>query len=161
MSDRMDEVKTLAENKKAYHEHTVLEKREAGISLLGTEVKSIKDRNVSLKDGYCSIKNGELYLKNVHISPYPYGNRINHDPLRERKLLLHKGEIVKLSSKINEKGLTVIPLRIYLKKGKVKVELGLCKGKRLHDKKEEIMKKDIRKDLKKDFKLSNLTGKLK
>ncbi|MGQ9616115.1 MAG: SsrA-binding protein SmpB [Spirochaetota bacterium] len=142
------EERTLATNKKAYHDYTVLQKIEAGIVLQGTEVKSAKSGNVNLKDGFAFVKNGEMFLRNVHISPYPFGNRINHDPLRERKLLLHKREISKLEARVREKGFTLIPLRVYTKKGRIKVELGLVKGKKLYDKREAIRKKDQSRDLK-------------
>lgn len=142
------EERTLATNKKAYHDYNVLQKIEAGIVLQGTEVKSAKSGNVNLKDGFAFVKNGEMFLRNVHISPYPFGNRINHDPLRERKLLLHKREISKLEARVREKGFTLIPLRVYTKKGRIKVELGLVKGKKLYDKREAIRKKDQSRDLK-------------
>jgi SsrA-binding protein len=142
------EERTLATNKKAYHDYTVLQKIEAGIALQGTEVKSAKSGNINLKDGFAFIKNGEVFLRNVHISPYPFGNRMNHDPLRERKLLLHKREISKLEARVREKGFTLVPLRVYAKKGRIKVELGLVKGKKLYDKREAIRKKDQSRDLK-------------
>jgi SsrA-binding protein len=151
----------IVKNKKAFHDYTILERLEAGIVLMGTEVKSIKNRNVTLKDGYCFIQNGEIFLRNVHIGKYPFGNRVNHEPLRERKLLLHKREIHKLYQKIKERGYTLVPLQIYLKNGKIKFELGLVKGKKLYDRKEEIKKKDISRDLKNNYKLSNLSGPLK
>jgi len=153
--------KVLTTNKKAYHDYSIIQTIEAGIALKGTEVKSIRDRNISLKDGFCFIRNGEIFLRNVHISHYSFGNRINHEPLRERKLLLHKREILKLHAKIKEKGFTLIPLKVYIKKGRMKVELGLVKGKRLYDKKEAIRKRDESRELKSNFKLSNLSGPLK
>lgn len=151
----------IAVNRKAYHDFTVLQTLEAGISLQGTEVKSIRMGKINLKDGFGFLKNGEVYLRNVHISPYLYGNRTNHHPTRERKLLLHKSEIKKLSSKVKEKGLTLVPLRVYLKRGKIKIEMGLCKGKKFYDKKEEIKKKDQNKELKKTVGTSHLSGRLK
>ncbi|HUT64648.1 MAG TPA: SsrA-binding protein SmpB [Spirochaetota bacterium] len=161
MSKKVSEEKIITKNRKAFHDFNILQRMEAGIALTGTEVKSTKDGKISLKEGFCHLREGEIWLKNVHISQYPYGNRINHDPLRERKLLLHKGEITKLGTKLREKGLTLVPLSVYVKRGKVKVELGLVSGKRQYDKREEIRKKDESRELGKDFKLSNLTGKLK
>lgn len=153
--------RTIVKNRKAFSDFTILQRIEAGIVLTGTEVKSTKDGKISLKEGFCYMRDGELWLKNVHISQYPYGNRINHDPLRERKLLLHRGEIVKVGGKLKEKGFTLVPLRVYVKGGKVKLELGLVSGKRQYDKREEIKKKDERRELERDFKLSHLPGKLK
>jgi len=153
--------RTLAINKKAYHDYEILQTFEAGISLLGTEVKSAKEGRISLKDGFVLFKNGEAFLKNVHISQYPFGNRVNHDPLRERKLLLHKYEITRLATKVKEKGLTVVPLKVYTKKGKIKVEIGLAKGKAKYEKKEAIKKRDETRELKRSFKTSILSGKLK
>jgi len=150
--------KVVARNKRAYHDFTIHQKIEAGISLLGTEVKSVKNGGIQLKDGFAFIRNGEAFLRNIHISPYPYGNRMNHDPLRPRKLLLHKNEIKKLGGKIRERGFTLVPLRVYVKKGIIKVELGLVSGKRLHDRREDIKKKDMARDLRS---MSGLSGNLK
>lgn len=161
MNNKKNETRTFAVNKKAYHEFNILQKVEAGIVLLGTEVKSTIAGNINLSDGFCLVRNGEIFLKNVHISPYSFGNRVNHDPLRERKLLLHKREITKLGSKVKEKGLTIIPLRVYRRNHKIKLELGLGKGKKLYSKKEDIKKKDTARDLKRRFKTSDLSGKLK
>jgi SsrA-binding protein len=161
MSEKIDEIRSIIVNKKAFHDFVIMQKVEAGISLKGTEVKSIKTAKISITDGFGVISTGEFYLKNVHISKYPFGNRINHDPLRIRKLLLHKGEIIKLGSKIKEKGFTFVPLRVYEKKGIIKIEMGLAKGKRVYNKKDDIRKKDEMRDLKRNFKLSNLSGKLK
>jgi SsrA-binding protein len=152
---------TLAVNKKAYHDFLVLQTYEAGISLEGTEVKSAKTGKLNFQDGFCTVKNGEIFMKNVNISQYPFGNRINHEPMRERKLLLHKGEIMKLASKVREKGFTIVPLKVYTKKGRIKVEIGLVKGKRLYNKKEDIRKKDEAREMKRSYKVSNLSGKLK
>jgi SsrA-binding protein len=157
----MDDIKNITRNRKAFHDFQILERIEAGVSLKGTEVKSAKEGKITLKDGFCYVNNGELFLKNVHISQYPFGNRLNHDPMRERKLLLHKREIFKLDSKMKEKGLTLIPLSVYVKRGKIKLELGLVKGKRLYNKREDIKRKDEMRDLKRDFKLSDLSGKMK
>jgi len=161
MNEKNNETKIITINKKAFHNFFVLQSIETGISLKGTEVKSIKDGNINLKDGFALIRKGEAFLKNVHVSAYSYGNRINHEPLRERKLLLHKREIEKIVHKVKIKGLTLVPLKVYIKNGKVKIEIGLCKGKRLYNKKEDIKKKDEIRELKRNFKSSNLSGKLK
>ncbi len=135
--------KLVASNKKAFHDYFVLEKLEAGIALLGTEVKSIREGRINLKDSYAAIRDGEPVLMNCHISPYSHGNRQNHDPVRARKLLLHRQEIRKLIGKTQEKGLTLIPLRVYLKRGRVKVELGVAKGKKDYDKRETERRKEV------------------
>jgi len=132
---------TLIRNKKAFHNYEILTRLEAGIELQGTEVKSCRARNISMADTYAKVENGEMYLYNVHISPYEHGNRFNHDPKRPRRLLLHKREILKLYQQIREKGNTVIPLRIYLRRGKIKVELGVGKGKSKGDKRDTLRKK--------------------
>jgi len=132
---------TLIRNKKAFHDYEILIKFEAGIELLGTEVKSCRERNISMTDTYAKVEHGELYLYNVHISPYEHGNRFNHDPKRPRRLLMHKREILKLHQQIREKGNTIIPLRFYLKRGKIKVELGVGKGKTKGDKRDSLRKK--------------------
>ena len=151
----------LTRNKKAYRDFQIIDTIEAGIELTGTEVKSAKAGNINLKDGYAFIRNGEIFLKNVHISQYPFSHYENHDPTRTRKLLLHKKEIIRLNNRVKEKGYTLIPLRAYVKNGLIKIEIGLCKGKRLYNKREDIKKKDQLKELKKSFKLSNVSGKLK
>lgn len=161
MADNKNDIKYIQINKKAYRDFNILQTLEAGIALKGTEVKSIKDGKINFKDGFGYVKNGECFLKNIHISQYPFGNRINHDPVRDRKLLLHKREILKLSSKINEKGFTLVPLKIYIKRGIIKVEMGLASGKTLFNKKEDIRKKDEIRDLKRNFKLTDLSGRLK
>lgn len=130
--------KIIAQNKKAYHDYFVIEKLEAGIELFGTEVKSLRLGQVNLKDSYCSFKENEIFILGMHISPYEKGNIFNKDPLRPRKLLLHKKEILKLFSQVKQEGMTVVPLSLYLKNAKVKVEIGLCKGKKLYDKRESI-----------------------
>ena len=135
--------KIIATNKKAFHNYFILEKLEAGIALTGTEVKSSREGRVNLKDSYASVKAGEAYLLNCHISPYSHGNRDNHEPLRSRKLLLHSKEIHKLIGKTQEKGLTVVPLRMYLKRGRIKVELAVARGKKLYDKRETERRKEI------------------
>jgi SsrA-binding protein len=134
--------KLLATNKKAFHDYYILDKLEAGIALLGTEVKSIREGRINLKDSYALVRKGEAFLLSCHISPYSHGNRENHDPLRTRKLLLHYQEIRKLVGKTQEKGLTLIPLRVYLRRGKIKIELGLARGKKLYDKRETERRKE-------------------
>lgn len=146
-------VKVIANNKKAYHDYFVEEKIEAGISLVGTEVKSIRMGRVNLKDSYCSIKNGEMILMGAHISPYEKGNIFNKDPLRERKLLLHRKEIDRLFGKVKQDGYSIIPLQIYLKGPYVKVEIGLCKGKKLYDKREDDAKKAAKRDMERSMKI--------
>lgn len=144
MSEKKDAGERLfANNKKAFHDYFILEKFEAGMVLVGTEVKSIREARINLKDSYAMIKEGEAFLLNCHISPYSHGNRQNHDPTRPRKLLLHAKEIRKLIGKTQEKGLTLVPLRVYLRRGKIKVELGVARGKKLHDKRETERRKEM------------------
>lgn len=142
-----ESVKIVANNKKAYHEYFVLEKFEAGIELVGTEVKSIRAGRVNLKESWCMIKNGEIFVNGMHISPYEQGNIFNKDPFRVRKLLMHRKEIDRLFGKIKQDGLTLIPTSVYFKNSKVKVEVGLCKGKNLHDKRETLAKKQAERDI--------------
>lgn len=142
----------VATNRKAYHDYFIEETFEAGISLLGTEVKSLRGGRANLKDSYVIIKDGEAFLLNCHISPYSHGNIQNHDPLRTRKLLLHKKEISKLWGNISQKGLTIIPLKIYFKKGKAKVEIGLAKGKRQYEKRESIKEKEANREIERHMK---------
>jgi SsrA-binding protein len=142
MAEKSSGEKVVATNKKAFHDYFILEKIEAGICLLGTEVKAIREGRLNLKDSYAMVQSGETYLLNCHISPYSHGNRENHDPTRSRKLLLHLREIRKLIGKTQEKGLTLVPLRVYLKKGRVKVELGVARGKKLIDKRETERRKE-------------------
>ena len=144
-------VKTLATNKKARYEYFIEETYECGIELKGTEVKSIRQGRLNLTDGYASVDNSEVFLKQVHISPYEQGNRFNQDPLRTRKLLLHKYEIRKLIGATTVKGYTLIPLSVYLKNGKVKVELALAKGKKLHDKRQDLAKKDAQRTIEREL----------
>ena len=139
--------KSIAQNKKAYHDYFVLEKYEAGIALYGTEVKSLRQGAVNLKDSYCEIKDGELFALGVHISPYEKGNIYNREPLRPKKLLMHKREIIRLFSKVKEDGLTLIPLNLYFSGSHVKVEVGLCKGKKLYDKRETDAKRQASRDI--------------
>lgn len=134
--------KVFATNKKAFHDYFIMEKFEAGISLLGTEVKAIREGRLNLKDSYALVQGGEAFLFNCHISPYSHGNRENHEPTRTRKLLLHQKEIKKLIGKTQEKGLTLVPLRVYLKRGKIKIELGVARGKKLIDKRETVRRKE-------------------
>ncbi|OGQ33905.1 MAG: SsrA-binding protein [Deltaproteobacteria bacterium RIFCSPHIGHO2_12_FULL_43_9] len=141
-------IKIVATNRKAMHDYFIEERFEAGIVLLGSEVKSLRDGKAQLLDSYVIVRNGELFVLNMHISPYSHANVQNHEPLRTRKLLMNKNEIIKLSVKIREKGLTLIPLKIYFKKGKAKLELGLAKGKKKYDKREAIKKKEARRSIK-------------
>jgi SsrA-binding protein len=142
MAEKQTGEKVVATNKKAFHDYFILEKIEAGISLLGTEVKAIREGRLNLKDSYAMVQAGETFLFNCHISPYSHGNRENHDPTRSRKLLLHEREIRKLIGKTQEKGLTLVPLRVYLKRGRIKVELGVARGKKLIDKRETERRKE-------------------
>ncbi len=137
----------LARNKKAFHDYEVLEKLEVGIELKGTEVKSCRQHNISLQEAYAKVENGEVFLMNCNISPYESGNRFNHDPRRTRKLLLHKAEIRKLKRQTQEKGLTLVPLSMYLKRGKVKMGLGICRGKTKGDKRETLKRKEANRDM--------------
>jgi len=139
--------KLICQNKKARHNYSIEDTYEAGIALMGTEVKSLREGRANLGDSYGKIKNGEVYLVDAHISPYTFGNRFNHDPLRTRKLLLHKKEIRRLIGKVQEKGFTLIPLRLYFFNGKAKVELGLGKGKKLFDKRETLKRKTMERDM--------------
>ena len=134
-------IKIVANNKKAYHEYFVDEVYEAGLALQGTEVKSIRMGQVSIKEAYCRIRNGEVFVENMNISPYEQGNRENHDPLRRRKLLLHRDEIDKLIKKVDEKGLTLVPTRLYFKDSRAKLEVGVCRGKKLYDKRDTLKRK--------------------
>lgn len=145
--------KTIAENRKARHEYFVLESMEAGIELFGTEVKSVRQGQFNLKDSWCSIVGGEIFIKGMHISPYEKGNIFNKDPLRVRKLLMHRKEINRLFSKVKQDGLTIIPLSVYFKGSKVKVQLGLCKGKKLYDKREAAAQKDAKRQIDRAVKL--------
>ncbi len=134
-------IKIIASNKKAYHEYFVDEVFEAGLALQGTEVKSVRMGQVSIKESYCRIRNGEVFVDNMNISPYEQGNRENHDPLRSRKLLLNRIEIDKLTKKVDEKGLTLVPTKIYFKDSRAKLEIGVCRGKKLYDKRETLKRK--------------------
>ena len=148
-------MKIIAKNKKAYYNYEILESYEAGVSLLGSEVKSIREGRISLKESYAEIKAGEVFLLNCHISPYEAANRFNHDPLREKKLLLHRHEIKRLTGKIKERGLTLIPTKVLINdKGKVKMEISLAKGKRVYQKREAIRERDRERELKAELKKS-------
>ncbi len=146
--------KLIANNKKAYHDYFIEEKYEAGIALHGTEVKSLRMGKCSIKEAFIRIDNGEVYVYGMHISPYEKGNIFNKDPLRIRKLLLHKSEIRKIAGSITQKGYTLVPLQVYLKGSLVKVEIGLAKGKKLYDKREDIAKKDQRREAERNYKLA-------
>lgn len=148
-------VKEITSNRKAFHEYFVLERFEAGIELAGTEVKSIRAGNVNLKDAFCTIKDGELFVRGMHISPYEHGNIFNKDPVRPRRLLMHKREIVKLNARIMQDGVALIPLSLYFKDSRVKVELGLCKGKKLHDKRDSEAERQTRRDIDRIMKEKN------
>ena len=148
--------KLVCNNKKAYHDYFIEEKYEAGLELFGTEVKSLRLGKCSVKESFIRIDKGEVYAYGMHITPYEMGNIFNKDPLRPKKLLLHKSEILKLLTKISEKGYTLVPLEVYFKDGRAKLEFGLCKGKKLYDKREDTAKKDLRRELERDFKVKNL-----
>lgn len=146
--------KLIANNKKAYHDYFLEEKIEAGIELVGTEVKSLRMGKCSIKEAFVRIDNGEIYIYQMHISPYEKGNIFNRDPLRPRKLLLHKYEILKLEGKIKEKGYTVVPVEVYFTKGRVKLMIALAKGKKLYDKRADIKAKDLKREAGREFKLN-------
>ena len=147
MAEKKQSGKIIAQNKKAWHDYFVDEKYEAGIALFGTEVKSIRAGAVNLKDSYCSVKNGELFMLGVHISPYEKGNIFNREPRRERKLLMHKREIMKINGMLTQKGYTLVPLSLYFSGSHVKVALGLCRGKKLYDKRDDAAKKQADRDI--------------
>ncbi len=150
--EQKNENKIVARNKKAYHDYSVLEKYEAGIELFGTEVKSIRQSKLNLKDSWCSIKDGEIFVNGMHISPYEHGNIFNRDPLRVRRLLMHKREINRLYGQVKQQGLALIPLSVYFYKGKAKVEIGMCKGKKLYDKREAAAQKDAQRSIERHLK---------
>ena len=151
-----ESIKLIANNKKAYHDYFIDDKWEAGIELFGTEVKSIRMGKCSIKEAFVKIDKGEVYVYGMHISPYEKGNIFNKDPLRVRKLLLHKKEILKIFGKMKEQGITLVPLQVYFKGSLVKVEIGLARGKKLYDKRQDIAKKDQRREAERDFKVKNL-----
>ena len=148
-------MKLVANNKKAYYDYFVDEKLEAGLVLHGTEVKSLRLGKCSIKESFIRIENGEMFVYGMHISPYEKGNIFNKDPLRIKKLLLHKTQISKMTGKIKEKGVTIVPLQVYFKDGKAKMEVGLCRGKKLYDKRQDIAKKDQKREAQKEFKIRN------
>lgn len=150
-------MKLIANNKKAYHDYFIEDKYEAGIALAGTEVKSLRMGKCSVKEAFIRIENEEVYIYQMHISPYEKGNIFNRDPLRTRKLLLHKYEINKLIGRQKEKGYTIVPLQVYFKDGLVKIEIGLARGKKLYDKRQDIAKKDVKREAERDFKIRNLS----
>lgn len=147
-----ESIKLIANNKKAYHDYFIDEKFECGIELFGTEVKSIRMGKCSVKEAFVRIEKGQVYIYGMHINPYEKGNIFNKDPLRERRLLMHRSEINKLEGKIREKGLTLVPLQVYFKGSLVKVEIGLARGKKLYDKREALAKKDQRREVERDYK---------
>ena len=151
----MSGIKTVAKNQKVYHEYFVEDKFEAGIELTGTEVKSIRQGTMHLKEAWCQIKDGELFIKQMHISPYEQGNIFNKDPLRPRRLLMHKREIMTLLGKVKQDGYALIPISVYFKNARVKVELGLCKGKKLYDKRADAAKKDAQRQMDRAMKERN------
>lgn len=148
--------KLIANNKKAYHDYFILDTYEAGIALHGTEVKSLRRGKCSIKESFIRVENGEMFIYGMHISPYEKGNIFNKDPLRVRKLLLHKAEINKMLGKTKEKGMSIVPLKVYFKGSLVKVEIGLAKGKKLYDKRQDIAKKDQKREAERDFKVRSL-----
>ncbi len=150
-----ESTKTIAQNKKAYHEYFVIESLEAGIELCGTEVKSLRAGRVNLKDSWCSVDGGEIFVNGMHISPYEQGNIFNRNPMRVRRLLLHKREIMRLFGQVKQGGLTLIPLSLYFKGSRVKLQLGLCKGKKLYDKRADIAKKDAKRTMERALKEQN------
>ncbi len=154
MADK-NSVKIIAQNKKAYHDYFVEEKYEAGVELFGTEVKSIRAGKVNVKESYCDIKDGEVFVVGMHISPYEQGNVFNKDPLRPKKLLFHKREILKLFGLVSQKGYTLVPLQVYLKNSRVKIEIGLCRGKKLYDKRDDMARNDAKRDMERAFKSHN------
>ena len=149
-------MKLIANNKKAYHDYFIDEKYEAGIVLHGTEVKSMRLGKCSVKEAFIRIENGEVFVYGMHISPYEQGNIFNVDPMRPKKLLMHKAEILKLSAKVAEKGFTLVPLEVYFKEGRAKVEIGLARGKKLYDMRDDLAKKDQLREAQKEFKVRNI-----
>ncbi len=151
----MKDSRQIATNRKAFHDYFVVESMEAGIELCGTEVKSVRAGNVNLKDAWCAIEDGEMFVKGMHISPYEQGNIFNKDSRRERRLLLHKREILRLFGLIKQQGLTLIPLSLYFKGSRVKVQIGVCKGKKLYDKRADLAKKDANREIQRTMKEQN------
>jgi len=151
-----ENIKLIANNKKAYHDYFIEDKHEAGIALAGTEVKSLRAGKCSIKESFIKIENGEMFIYGMHISPYEQGNIFNKDPLRVRKLLLHKYQINKIGGQLAQKGYTLVPLQVYFKGRLVKLEIGLARGKKLYDKRQDIAKKDMRRETEREFKVKNL-----
>ncbi len=158
MAEKKSANKLIAQNKKAYHDFFVDEKYETGIALCGTEVKSIRAGRVNLKESYCEIREGEIYAVGFHISPYDHGNIYNHEPLRDKKLLMHKREIMKLHGLVSQKGFTVVPLALYFSGSRVKLEIGLCRGKKLYDKREDMAKNAAKRAMERAFKSDGRMG---
>lgn len=156
MAKQKETQKLIANNKKAYHDYFIDETYEAGVALHGTEVKSMRMGKCSIKESFIRIENGEVFVYGMHVSPYEKGNIFNKDPLRVKKLLMHRYEINKLAGKVAEKGYTLVPLQVYFKEGRAKVEIGLARGKKLYDKREDIAKKDARRETEREFKIKNL-----
>ncbi len=152
MAERKSGIQMITQNKKAYHDYFVDEKYEAGIELFGTEVKSIRGGGINLKDSYCQVKDGELFAIGIHVSPYEHGNIFNREPLRDRRLLMHKREIMKLQGLMTQKGYTLVPLAVYFKNSRLKVELGLCRGKKLYDKRDSIAKAESDREIERRMK---------
>ena len=150
-----NENRTVAQNKKAYHDYFVEETYEAGIELFGTEVKSVRQGKINLKDSWCNIVKGEIFVNGMHISPYDHGNIFNRDPMRPKKLLMHKKEILKLFGLTKQQGYAIIPLQVYFKKGRAKLLIGLCKGKKLYDKREDAAKKSANREIERNMSLRN------
>ena len=146
------ELQTIATNKKAFHDYFVIESAEAGIELFGTEVKSVRQGRVNLKDAWCSVKDGEMFVNGMHVSPYEQGNIFNRDPMRVRRLLMHKREISRLYGLTKQQGYALIPLSAYFKKGRVKIQVGLCKGKKNYDKKQSLKERDIMREVNRNLK---------
>ncbi len=155
MAEKKNELQTVANNKKAYHDYFVIESYEAGIELFGTEVKSVRQGKINLKDAWCSVDGGEMFVNGMHISPYDHGNIFNRDPMRKRRLLLHKREIEKLFGLTRQQGYALIPLSAYFNRGRLKIQVGLCKGKKNYDKRETIARKDAEREARREFKERN------
>ena len=156
MAEKKDNgLQTVARNKKAYHDYFVLESFEAGIELFGTEVKSVRQGKINLKDAWCSIEGGEIFVNGMHISPYEFGNIFNRDPMRKRRLLMHKREINRLYGTLKQQGLTLIPLSAYFNRGRLKIQVGLCKGKKNYDKRESIARKDAEREAARELRSRN------
>lgn len=153
---KKESIRLIANNKKAFHDYFIDDTYEAGVELFGTEVKSLRNGKCSIKEAFIRIEKGEVYVYGMHVSPYEKGNIFNKDPLRVRKLLLHRYEINKIEAKLKEKGLTLVPLKVYFKDSLVKIELGTARGKKLYDKRQDIAKKDQRREAERDFKVKNL-----